>query len=550
MNDPAYTPPSSTPTSTILRSTSNLTPGTRPPYAYRLFEVVAAWLCWAAGYMLCVVIPITDCLWGAFAYTVILFGAALWFLGYRNRACILRGVIQALISVLLSVSYLVTTNTAIMVCVFLFNGINWFYTVFVLSGTSAERFPGDSFVGEALSSVFLHPFKAPGNLFVAIFGGGKQEDGTERRGGRFGKTLGFIFLGLALAFIPTLIVGFLLSYDEGFTTLLKKLFNLDEIGKIIRNLIFGILLGAFAFGALLTSLNRARAKRDGSFPAEGKTVNQRKGTHVLPVTVACAALTPVLLLYVIFFVSQWSYYMSAFFGIRPEELTYADYARNGFFELCTVAGINAVLCILASLFTRHQAADEAHPRRHATHPALRVFLCLFSVCTLVLIATALSKMFLYVDTYGLTQKRVYATWFMLLLAVSFVAVFLRQVCRRINLTGSLLCIFLVFFLTISLVNVDRLIVSYNVQACLDGNIYTMQGEVLEDAGVSGVLPALDFMAKTEGTQDPALADIREATDRWLGRMSQELHSMKLGEKNIPMLQAERALQASGRYTMK
>ena len=168
----------------------------------------------------------------------------------------------------------------------------------------------------------------------------------------------------------------------------------------------------------------------------------------------------------------------------------------------------------------------------------------------MLIATALSKMFLYVDTYGLTQKRVYATWFMLLLAVSFVVVFLRQVCRRVNLTGTLLCVFLAFFLAISLVNVDRLIVSYNVQACLDGNIYTMQGEVLEDAGVSGVLPALNFMAQTEGTQDPALVDIREKTDRWLARMSQELHNMKPGEKNIPILQAERALQASGRYAMR
>jgi hypothetical protein len=540
------TPLSSDPSTAV----ASAAPGRLTPHVYRSYEVVTAWLCWAAGYMLCVLVPITSCLWGTFAFTVVLFGAALWFLGYRNRACILRGLIQALVSVLLSVSYLVITNAAIMVCVFLFNVVNWFYTVFVLSGTSAESFPGDNLVREAAASAFRHPFHAPGNLFVALFGGGEREDGTKRRSGQLGKTLGWILLGLALALVPTLIVGFLLSYDDGFTALLKKLFKLQEIWKVLRNLMLGILLGAIAFGALLSSLTRAKAKKDGSLSAtDNRSANEGRGTHVLPATVTCAALTPVLVLYVIFFVSQWSYYMSAFAGVRPEELTYADYARNGFFELCAVAGINAGLCILASLFTRRPAAGETPSRRHTSHPALRVFLCLFSVCTLVLIATALSKMFLYVDTYGLTQKRVYATWFMLLLAMSFVIVFIRQFCRRVNLMGTLLCIFLVFFLAISLVNVDRLIVSYNVQACLDGNVYTMQGTVLDDAGASGVLPALEFMKQTEGTQDPDLVSLRDKTDRWLSRMSQDLHTMEFGKMNISYLQAEKALQATEAYAM-
>ncbi len=524
-------------------------------YAYRTGDVVLAWLCWLAGYLFCVVVPITKCLLGAFLFELVMFGGALWLLAVRNHSCILRGLVQALVSVLLALSFLVTTNTAIIVCVFLFDCVSWFYMVFVLSGASRERFPGSYLAKEISTSVFYTPFKAPGNLFSAIFGG-QRINSQGKRSGRFGRTFGFVLLGLGLAILPTLAVGLLLSYDERFTHLMDQLFDLSVIAKTIRNLLLGIVIGALAFGAILASLHRTQVRRENA-DGTATPVDQRQGTHFLPVTVVCAALTPVLVLYIIFFVSQWSYYVSAFTGLRPEKLTFSDYARQGFFELCAVAGINAVLGICACAFSKRRDINSDQPARDRAYPALRVLLGFLSAFTLVLIATALSKMFLYVDTYGLTHKRVYATWLMLLLAVSFIAVLIRQLWRRMNLTGTLLCIFLAFFLAVSLVNVDSLIVSYNVNACLDGNVRAMQGEkggegyieVLEDAGISGVVPALDFMHQTEGTADSELIAIREQTDQYLKRMAYKLHDMKAGEKNVVSIRAEKALQHDMQYAL-
>jgi hypothetical protein len=164
-------------------------------------------------------------------------------------------------------------------------------------------------------------------------------------------------------------------------------------------------------------------------------------------------------------------------------------------------------------------------------------------------------MLLYVDTYGMTHKRTYATWLMLLLAVCFVAVILRQIFARMNLTGTLLAIFLVFFVAISMVNVDSLIMKYNANAAVDGNLRTMQGEVLEDCGHSGVLAALDFMEATEQAgytpetpvefSEEQLARVRANTDEYLTDSAKKLEKMKWYEHNLVTLRARKALREAG-----
>lgn len=520
-----------------------VTPAVHKSVHYDLFLTILAWAAWAAGYMLCVVIPVTKCLFGAFAMEVVLFVGALVLVGCRNRLCLARGTVIAVFCVMLSAAFLVTTNQAIQVCVFLFTAVSWFYMVFVLSGSSEERFPGDRFLRETCRSVLVTPFNAPGSLFQAIFSG-RQADGTPRKA-RFGHIFGMIMLGLGAAVVPTIIVAVLLSYDKGFSDLIERIFDFTIVGHFIHRSVVGLLIASLMFGALLYALH----KPDSSQKNDDLALRTGGGSHVAPVIVSCAALFPLLVLYVIFFISQWDYYMSAFTGVLPDGLTYAAYAREGFFQLCAVAGINAGLAVLAAVFTKRRAYDPEKPDRDRVPPALRVALSVLSLFTLVLIATAVSKMVLYVDAFGLTQKRVYAAWFMLLLAVAFIVVLIRQVWHRMNLIGTLLCVFLVFFLAISVVNVDGMIVSYNVDRCLEGNISTMQGErdsnkieVLEDAGVSAVLPALRFMDETADSTDPDVQAIREKTEKFLQKQADRLDGASFWEKNFVGIRAERALR--------
>lgn len=92
-------------------------------------------------------------------------------------------------------------------------------------------------------------------------------------------------------------------------------------------------------------------------------------------------------------------------------LSYAEYAREGFFQLVTVAGLSLPLLL---------AADWALGRRDAR--SLRRFRLLASVMLLllnVMLASALWRMRLYTAEYGLTELRFYTTAFMAWLVLVF-----------------------------------------------------------------------------------------------------------------------------------
>ena len=60
--------------------------------------------------------------------------------------------------------------------------------------------------------------------------------------------------------------------------------------------------------------------------------------------------------YLLFIGLQARYLFSAFFGILPEAYTYAQYARQGFFELCVIALLNASFLIAMNSCAKTPAA--------------------------------------------------------------------------------------------------------------------------------------------------------------------------------------------------
>ncbi len=538
----------------------------KPAYRYGSKDFWLALALWVVGYFYISTVPVFNHPLPALGVQLLLFGGLMVF-GMRFSpdcrptpwAWTLAGV-----GVALSLSYVWSVNRAILTVVALWNALAWFYLVFLLTGHSRERLPGQYFIGELITSVKM-PFRAPGHAFGALFGPRRGADGEPEPHDRIRRTLGWTLLGLLLAIIPTLIIALLLSYDEGFSrvikTILDRIFSAKTLFRQLFNLAVGLPIGALLFGAILAGKHHAVKSSDhpDQVSSDGDIAPSRfreDGTHILPVALIAAMLTPIMLIYILFFFSQWTYYVSAFTGVRPEALTFAAYAREGFFQLVVVAIINAGLSLGAGILAKRRPEDPTRPRRERTSPVIRAYLAVLALMTLVLIATALSKMFLYVGTYGMTHKRVYATWLMVLLAVAFVTVILRQLWRRLNLTGTLVAVFLAFFLFIALAPVDALIVRYNVNAAMDGNLRTMQGDVCWDSGVAGVHAALDFMEATAdvstvlgvsptGEDVLTLTDIRSNTDAYLSHMARKIGSMDWEEHNLTTLRAKAALERAG-----
>ena len=101
---------------------------------------------------------------------------------------------------------------------------------------------------------------------------------------------------------------------------------------------------------------------------------------------------------------------------------------------------------------------------------LKIYCTVLSALTLVLIATALSKMIMYIDVYGLTVKRVLASWFIILLAAIFICIVISIFIKKFNLTKSLFIVFLVLFSLLVFCNIDGMCYYYNANRCIDGTL--------------------------------------------------------------------------------
>ncbi len=136
-------------------------------------------------------------------------------------------------------------------------------------------------------------------------------------------------------------------------------------------------------------------------------------------------------------------------------LSYAEYARRGFFELVAVAAlVLPILLALDALVRFETRADRYRFRGLAGVLVALLFL---------IMASALYRMRLYQSEYGLTEQRLYATVFMGWLAVVFlwlVATVLRG--RRRRFAWGALVSGLTILALLTAANPDALIVRANV----------------------------------------------------------------------------------------
>ena len=145
------------------------------------------------------------------------------------------------------------------------------------------------------------------------------------------------------------------------------------------------------------------------------------------------------------------------------------------------------------------AANILSVKPRNRNPALRVFNILLSLITLVLIATAMSKMALYIDVFGLTILRILPSVFMIFMAIVFIGVIVMQKAGfsivRVSLVAGA-----VLFTALCLVNVDGLVVRYNTDRYLAGTLTDYDTSLLFRAGPAGVAPAIEvYEATTDET---------------------------------------------------
>lgn len=337
--------------------------------------------------------------------------------------------------------------------------------------------------------------------------------------------------GVLLVMPVLLIVIFLLiSADAAFEQFISQIdlqIRLPEnFGVWVMEFCAGIPVACYLFGSLYGNVT---GRHTGILTKQSfdRGVDSVK---IVPPVMSCAALGALIAVYLLFFITQAGYLFSAFRDQLPAAMTYADYARRGFFELCAVTGINLVVMAAALLFTARPVqtgiaaqgaekfgktgsrgtglgasgvgADKAAPGGNGTFKpgqapkSLRCAAAMLCVLTMLLIGTALSKMGMYIHYYGLTQLRFFTSAFMFLLLLAFGVILARQL-REFPCGRVLAVLSIAGFLVLSYSNADGLIARYNIARYEAGTLAELDVEMLSGLSAGSVKPVHDFYMRTE-----------------------------------------------------
>lgn len=440
---------------------------TNLPRSFTKLEIIFAWLSFAFGYLFCRAFPVSDSPFGGFLFVFILFVVTAVILRLKGCKFTAMPIVLAISAIAVSVSLIISVNGFIYFFAYSYALVVYCYFIYAVAGKTLQSGFSEFILADFFKALFLTPFFAFTQLFKGMFSGKASSSG---------KFISKALLGIVLAIVPTAIVLTLLCYDDSFNELLLKIFDFsfDDIFSHIFSLIFAIPIGMYIYGLFISSSDK--------ICEDVMTVEECRKTYksarIAPTVTILVATIPVLLVYVIFFISQIDYYISGFTGYLPSNLSYAQYAREGFFQLCIVSVINLVMILLALLLTKRKTEK--------TPVSLKILTIIYCVFTLILISTAISKMVMYIDYYGLTQKRVYATWFMILLAVIFIIIALKQFVPKLKAIASGFAVCVVLFAVLALSNIDAHIASYNVDRYLNGTLQRFNVKDMEELGDSAI----------------------------------------------------------------
>jgi hypothetical protein len=371
--------------------------------------------------------------------------------GFRQTG---KSLVILAVVILSSLVFLLFDNILIKMLNFIFLTIAVIYWICVTTGTTLEKRISIYMLGDFFNQVLIIPLRN----FSCCFGAVR----TLFIGNQKGKSLLAGLLGI-LVIIPVLaaVIGLLSRADAAFSELIAHLqFGISM--DLLLQIILGIPVACYLFGLIFAN----RYKRNTGLVTIESVDKVASACRFVPGISVYTALTALNLVYIVFFLSQLTYLFSAFANRLPEMMTYAEYARRGFFELCTVAGINLVVITAAHLLAKREKIKVLQIET--------VALCVF---TLMLILTAISKMVMYIDTYGLTQLRVYTSWFMLVLFFIFAVTAIRQF-KQFNAARTLLIGFVVFFLLLSYGNIDGRIAAYNIDRYKNGTLESLDVKAL------------------------------------------------------------------------
>ncbi|MBR2044628.1 MAG: DUF4173 domain-containing protein [Agathobacter sp.] len=273
----------------------------------------------------------------------------------------------------------------------------------------------------------------------------------------------YMLIGVGVA-IPIVIVIFALlsSADVVFRDLGDRLLSKIDAGDAfgVGFMFITVFLAAYC---ILTYISKKKLKEE--------IEDTRKWEPLLAIPV-----TSVLsLMYLVFSGIQIIYLFLGNMQL-PEGYTYAEYAREGFFQLLTVSMINLVIVLIGLYFFK-------------SSKVLKLVLTIMSLCTFIMIASSALRMIIYIQYYYLTFLRIFVLWSLVVLFLLFVGVIGYIVKKDFPLFRYSMVVVTSLYIALSFSHPDYWIAKVNLESTKETRNEFFKGEPYKDFGLLGNLNA-------------------------------------------------------------
>lgn len=253
----------------------------------------------------------------------------------------------------------------------------------------------------------------------------------------------YIVLGILIS-IPLVIVIMLLlvNADAIFANCIKTVFGSVTVGETFFHMIKIIVLTVVVFFCsymLVSYLNQRTIAEE--------VKDKATGEPVIAITIS-AVLSAI---YVIFSGIQIVYlFIGGATGVLslPKGITYSMYARTGFFQLLFVCMLNLAI-VLIGIY------------RFQESRLLKIFLCILTACTYVMIASSALRMVLYIQYQYLTFLRIFVLWTLFVITMLMTGVVISIVKKDFPLFRYSMIVMTVCYLMLSFSRPDYLIAKVN-----------------------------------------------------------------------------------------
>lgn len=353
---------------------------------------------------------------------------------------------------------------------------------------------------------------------LSLYQQSKKEEGNTKN-----STGKLIAIGLLIS-VPLMIFVLLLlcSADMVFASVMDKLFFNIRLPQNLFGICFSLLFSFFASYCIITRLEKRKIKKEAA--------DRRTGEPVIAITV-----TSILsIIYMLFSGIQIVYLFAG--GTLPNGYSYAEYAREGFFQLLFICLMNLGLVLICL-------------SRFKENKLLKAILTVISLCTYIMTASSAMRMILYIQYYYLTFLRIFVLWSLLVIFLLMTGVLIHVYRQKFPLFKYSMVVVTVLYIALSFSHPDYWIAKCNISFMTDEETDFFTDRAYSDtyylsrlsADAAPVLlseenPAL--YGKTENTEGSYLPDW--ITD-YVENIAEETEDMSLRTFNLSRYAASRYL---------